>query len=51
MYDFGCFVEYIYDDVCNGFFLFLVDILLGYFFKMEFLEKTFILKLFNGDEI
>lgn len=51
MYDSGCFVEYIRDDVFNGLFLFLVDILWGYFFVIEFLENLFVLKFLNGDEI
>lgn len=51
MYDSGCFVEHIHDDVCNGPLLLSVDIPLGHSPKIEPLEKTSTSKVVNGDEI
>lgn len=51
MYDSGCFVEHIHDDVCNGPLLLSVDMPLGHSPKIEPLEKTSTSKLVNGDEI
>lgn len=51
MYDSGCFVEHIHDDVCNGPLLLSVDMPLGHSPKTEPLEKTSTSKLVNGDEI
>ncbi|XP_050997262.1 TLR adapter interacting with SLC15A4 on the lysosome-like [Acomys russatus] len=51
MYDSGCFVEHIHDDVWKGPLLLSVDIPLGQSPKTEPLEKTSTSKVLNGDEI
>ncbi|XP_014440872.1 uncharacterized protein CXorf21 homolog [Tupaia chinensis] len=51
IYDSGCFVEHIHDDVFHGPRLLSVDVPLGHSLNIKPLEKPAASKLLNGDDI